>query len=199
MPQRFLFSQGCNIHKKNSFGCNAVLWCAQGSGSLEAIQFLQSIKGDFTTINSNGHGVAHKAAQRGNSIFFQTINEIISSKTALHLFAPDSEGCCPSDLAGMEGHEDLAVSLSKTEISIALEFHKMINNSTRQDNEKRSVKTSSTDDCQDYPKWLKLGIKNIKEAQTLSLRQIESVWESQGGARRMSWFINDYMDEKKLR
>lgn len=46
------------------------------------------------------------------------IFETIDSNKILALIGPDVEGYCPSDLAGMEGHETLASLLANTEIHL---------------------------------------------------------------------------------
>mmetsp|Transcript_7971 Transcript_7971/g.11375 ORF Transcript_7971/g.11375 Transcript_7971/m.11375 type:complete len:846 (+) Transcript_7971:22-2559(+) len=72
---KLLQVKGCDIHTVNSFGCNAVLWSAQSdsndestlsqSNALTNIKWLSSIGCNLGCINSNGHGILHKAAQRG--------------------------------------------------------------------------------------------------------------------------------------
>jgi ankyrin repeat protein len=112
---KFLRGQGCDIHKTNSFGCNAVLWCAQGEGNvLDAIKWLNDIGCDFSLVNSNGHGPLHKAAQRGRS---DLVDWLVDHRPEIRFnwIGPDADGCCPSDLAGMEGHIQLAKKLAKEE------------------------------------------------------------------------------------
>jgi hypothetical protein len=82
-------------------------------------------------VNHNGHGVLHKAAQRGQrdvgEWFVQTFLCPEGSSTStpvdernkiLSLLGPDIEGYCPSDLAGMEGHEKFAQWLATIEIQL---------------------------------------------------------------------------------
>ena len=99
----------------NSFGCNAVLWSAQSS-----IQWLKSIELNMGLVNSNGHRMLHKSAQRGKNDVRQWIFETYqyppnrkddignNNMDLLLRISPDEEGCCPSDLAGMEGFHSLA-------------------------------------------------------------------------------------------
>lgn len=111
---KYLKEKGCCVHSKNSFGCNAVLWCAQGCGNLESMKFLSAIDGmDMTLVNTNGHGSLHKAAQRGQD---DVVKWLVHHENNLRKFqfswiGPDSDDCCPSDLAGMEGYYNLAEEL----------------------------------------------------------------------------------------
>ena len=63
----FLYESGCDIHVLNSFGCSPVLWCSQGTNGdgLLALQWLRNMGCNMRLVNHNGHGVLHKAAQRG--------------------------------------------------------------------------------------------------------------------------------------
>jgi len=120
----FLFENRCNIHSINSFGCNAALWAAQGKGDTTIMEWLRTRHCDMTLVNNNGHGVLHKAAQRGHlqmcSWFFKNyIERSTDVNFILRLIGPDTEGYCPSDLAGMEGHEELARTLVKFEMDVA--------------------------------------------------------------------------------
>ena len=121
---RYLFKRGCNIHTINSFGCNAVLWCAQGRGDLLTFEWFRENGCNIFLINNNGHGVLHKAAQRGHQVicewFLTTFRNLVDGIQLLDSFGPDAEGCCPSDLAGMEGHVELAKWLAAKEIEVAL-------------------------------------------------------------------------------
>ena len=89
-------------------------------------------------VNHNGHGVLHKAAQRGQrDVAEWLIQEECSSFVAesaetpidsnldstarnvlVALVGPDIEGYCPSDLAGMEGHDEFAEWLARVEIRV---------------------------------------------------------------------------------
>jgi hypothetical protein len=163
----FLHCNGCNIHTRNKFGCNAALWCAQGKGSIESLKWLSAKKCDLTKINNNGHGVVHKAAQRGWRLgcewFCTTIMEK-SCKNSLLLVGPDTEGYCPSDLAGMEGHEDFGRWLAQIEMKL--------------------VETQYSVDKSEMVKWLTDPIGNIGTYSRLS--EIEQyTWEKHGGLRRM--------------
>ena len=136
----FLSDSGADVHTVNQFGCNAVLWAAQGKGDTTSMDWLQAKGCEMTKVNNNGHGVLHKAAQRGQhrvcSWFFQTwIKDIDDCTTALKLVGPDAEGYCPSDLAGMERHEDLARCLAVMEMDL--------------------IKNHLSMDYFDLPTWLK--------------------------------------------
>ena len=184
---RFLYEKGCNVHLSNSFGCNAILWAAQGNNSKnhETIQWLTSIGCNINQINTNGHGILHKSAQRGNietcQWFFQTfysnhllnINEKESSTMShyddtnvLLMIGPDKENCCPSDLAGMEGHGEVATWLAERECQIAHYYHHH--------------------QLENQPKWLR---DSIKETVSCMYHGDLNVWEQGGGIRRMASFI----------
>lgn len=118
-----LVEQGCDVNTTNSFGCNAVLWAAQGKGDANIMEWFEAKGCDMIKVNNNGHGVLHKAAQRGQQAVCQWFYERwikagVDIETALRLVAPDMEGYCPSDLAGMEGHGDLAKELARMEMEL---------------------------------------------------------------------------------
>ena len=115
---KFLHDNGCDIHLTNIFGCNSVLWAAQGAGSCVIMSWLFEVGLDFTLINSNGHGALHKAAQRGSEeVVHWLVNSVLCNKSSIawDMLKPDEEGHCPSDLAQMEHHEQLAQEISKHE------------------------------------------------------------------------------------
>lgn len=126
----YLHQQGCVVDGVNSFGCSPVLWCSQGSNGdgLAALQWLQAHGCDMRRVNHNGHGVLHKTAQRGQQdagIWFVEVcigdTKFANSKEVeevMALVGPDKEGYCPSDLAGMEGHDDFAKFLARMEMEL---------------------------------------------------------------------------------
>ena len=124
----------------NKFGCNALLWAAQGTADAEAMDWLVRVaKVSLTHINSNGHGILHKAGQRNrpeiaswlqsflrellatidvDEIHASPLSDIPTktmSERIMPLIGPDEEGCTPSDLAGIEGHIELAVQMWEME------------------------------------------------------------------------------------
>ena len=130
-----LYGHGCDIHALNSYGCSPVLWCSQGTNGngLQALKWLRDKGCSTKLVNHNGHGVLHKAAQRGqrdvaewlvreecSNLFaaVRTQNDSSENDTFLAMIGPDVEGYCPSDLAGMEGHEDFAEWLATIEIKV---------------------------------------------------------------------------------
>lgn len=113
----FLKDSGCSVYSTNAYGCNAALWCAQGEGDECTMEWLQSVGCPMAVVNSNGHGVFHKAAQRGRRDICEWFCQELQDDCVanLRLIGPDSDGCTPSDLAGMEGHEELAVWVAEQE------------------------------------------------------------------------------------
>ena len=167
-----LFTKGCNIHTTNSFGCNAVLWCAQGKGEVCALQWLKTKNCNLTLLNSNGHGVLHKAAQRnwrlGCEWFFENVILSLNPEASINLVGPDTEGYCPSDLAGMEGYEDLGRWLARAEMNIVLELQYL-----------------SPYDKEKLPNWLTAkGGSDLGISTRMSERD-QFTWERYGGIRRM--------------
>jgi hypothetical protein len=137
------------------------------------MQWLQEKHCNLSLVNHNGHGVLHKAAQRGQQDvcrwFFKNFVTSSSAKTALKLVGPDPEDYCPSDLAGMEGYEDLARFLALSEMDLI-----------------RSLKLNPSLDYSDSlmtsPGWLHDSRSGI------SMRICEKdqyTWERHGGIRRM--------------
>mmetsp|Transcript_9350 Transcript_9350/g.14515 ORF Transcript_9350/g.14515 Transcript_9350/m.14515 type:complete len:140 (+) Transcript_9350:167-586(+) len=104
------------------------------------MKWLASIGCDLFHINENGHGILHKAAQRGNLDLCKWIVHSIVSKcvnVSLRLVGPDKEVCTPSDLAGMEGHYELAQFIAKSEVELV-----------------RSLSQASEGLERDCPSWL---------------------------------------------
>lgn len=87
------------------------------------MKWLQSIGLSLMITNSNGHGALHKAAQRNRGDLCEWLcthvyDKLSSDGICVKWFdsiGPDNDGCCPSDLAGIEGDESLAVCLVKHE------------------------------------------------------------------------------------
>ena len=122
---KFLHRSGCNIHQINSFGCNAVLWCAQGRASVETMAWLLQSGADFNLVNTNGHSAFHKAAQRGIREVVEWLTDKflvnkVDEEACWSFIGPDADGHCPSDLCHMEGYAELAIWISN------MEFHCVI-------------------------------------------------------------------------
>jgi len=121
---KYLHGRGCSSQSANMFGCNAALWASQGAGDASLLAWLESVGCSWkTAINHNGHGVLHKAAQRGRRDLVEWFAHELRLDTfpcsqILALIGPDSDKCIPSDLARMEGHEELATVLHLEEMSI---------------------------------------------------------------------------------
>jgi ankyrin repeat protein len=180
---KFMHQRGADVHKANSFGCTAVLWCAQGEGTVEIMDWLQSIGLSLVTTNSNGHGALHKSAQRKRSPLCSwlcsSVYENLTGNNAevFNTIGPDTEGCCPSDLAGMAGDEELALFIAKQETRLVRQWSPQILN-----NNDVTTKALRLDNHLLLPKWLQRRdalVKYIANESELN------VWESWGGARRM--------------
>jgi ankyrin repeat protein len=160
---KYLAAHNCNVGKVNKYSCNAVLWAAQSQSpdTLLCLQWLDSFGCDIRLINSNGHGILHKAAQRGRRNICEWVIGKGNSINLMEQISPDMGDHCPSDLAGMEGHYELAQWLSHMECKIAEEVFQ-------------------TNDL----KWLSKGMSDAHSvAQTIG---IWDTWEPLGGIRRIS-------------
>jgi ankyrin repeat protein len=160
---KFLYSHGCNVHKKNAFGCNAVLWCAQGEGArLETLQWLKTIGCSMSLVNSNGHGALHKAAQRGRDDIVGWLVEELGDSIDFEWIGPDSDGYCPSDLAGVGGHVELARQLATVEIDLATRLIANVEDGSSQ-----------------LPEWLRTKINGSQHPCR------DDLWEPWAGVRRL--------------
>lgn len=170
----------------NSFGCNAVLWAAQSNRiGLDVIQFLEEIGCDLELINSNGHGIIHKSAQRGKldvcdwmfsrmKTFTMLGRENHSSDAfainvtdMLRMIAPDKENCCPSDLAGQANYHHLAQFLIDCEKEICMEAIKINPNA--------------------IPTWLEEGVLNAKHLSNRT--NLHDVYESGAAIKKIAVFV----------
>jgi hypothetical protein len=119
---------GCDMLVVNKFGCNALLWAAQGTATPATMKWLVDVaKCPLSHVNGNGHGILHKAAQRNRpkvtEWFLEHVLDLLLlldsdeevCQELLVLTGPDREGCTPSDLAGIEGYERLAVQVTEGE------------------------------------------------------------------------------------
>ena len=139
-------------------------------------------------VNSNGHGILHKSAQRGknsvcrwiienydSSINVKThITDKKSTRTQIDILSqigPDEEGCCPSDLAGMEGFDLLANWLVSEEQKIGLEMY---------------IKNSSN--C---PSWLKEGVLNSRHK--TNMFGLDDVFEKGAGVKKVCAYIAHFI------
>ena len=129
---QLLCRYGCRVDAVNHFGCNAILWAAQGCGDLAVFDWLIAVGCPDWVVNHSSHGVLHKGAQRGRrdvcdwfmKRLTQWVEENVASMRESHsptrldllkLWGPDNDGCTPSDLAGMEHQEELAIYLAEQE------------------------------------------------------------------------------------
>jgi hypothetical protein len=158
-----------SIHEVNSYKCTPVLWAAQGSKTtVETLEwFYKRDKDTVWAVNQNGHGVLHKACQRGNAhvcewFVTNVIMPAWQQSRVWLLVGPDTEGHLPSDLAGMEGHDDLAEWISEKEMKLV---EKLVESQMMQ----------GRDDMK-FPDWLE---------RRPAVYSTESLWESGGGIRRL--------------
>eukprot|EP00978_Attheya_sp_CCMP212_P045121 scaffold334194_cov67-Attheya_sp.AAC.1 len=95
----------------------------------------------------------------------------------LSLIGPDSDACCPSDLAGMAGHQDLAEWIANQEEYIVKQTI-------------RSIIQKDDMTLQQHhglPTWLEDGMDKFPS--TTCNIYAKRVWKSQGGVRHMSLLI----------
>ena len=180
---QYLHSRGCNINAINSFGCNATLWAAQGEGGLETMKWLCDDVGcDVMRINENGHSIMHKSAQRGKQGVIEWVLDRTKGKLyeAIKLIGPDLEQHCPSDLAGMEGHAELAEWLSEKEKYVVAQWYDQV-----------AIKDSNN--ISDLPKWLAEGLEKVQGMSKLIIgSKIQmNAWEAGGGIRRICSHITN--------
>ena len=173
----YLHENGCDIHSTNTFGCNAVLWSAQGLGNGNIFAWLHDEVGmDFSTVNSNGHSALHKAAQRGSETAVKwLVNKFLHNESVARvMICPDKEGNCPSDLCGVEGREDeLALWISQQECDFIIQS---TGNAT-------SI-NDLTSSC--IPSWLKEVLLEGEAYSTLHMNDEDTRWGAGCGARRMA-------------
>lgn len=188
------------IHSVNRFGCNAVLWAAQGSfenpPQCRIIEWLLKHGCNLYLVNSNGHSVLHKAAQRGRyDLAMWVVQHLFGRLSTLQkdeaataaaaagkesssplsvlekLVGPDAEGCTPSDLAGMEHHQDLAVDLAEQEQKLAVTYWDLWRRTTSSPSLPAWMKgllahetLSGTDQHGDYEWGPRAGLHRLREA-----------------------------------
>ena len=176
---RFLHRRGCDVCASNSFGCNAVLWSAQGAGTGAILAWLRECGVEFRLLNSNGHSALHKAAQRGCRETVEWLADafLCDNHADGSLFVgPDAEGNCPSDLCGMEGHEKLAIWIAERECQY---FARRWSNTPMVD---------GSFDKPLIPSWLREALAKAKSTARPTLNLLDDDghrWGSGGGVRRI--------------
>lgn len=184
---QLLHSYGCKTETTNHFGCNAVLWAAQGCGDAALFEWLEGVGCGplLHSVNHSGHGLLHKAAQRGRRDLCEWFlvrrlfawfkdckrlnDDATSIMTVLGLVGPDNDGCTPSDLAGMEDHEELAVYLAEQERALVIAA--VVSSSS----------SSSTHISHPTPDWL----TPLKGAHSCVANSNQLSWEPWAGVFRM--------------
>jgi Ankyrin repeats (3 copies) len=182
---QLLYMYGCQVGTVNQFGCNAILWAAQGCGDISVFEWLIKVGCPYWVLNHSGHGILHKGAQRGRRDvcvwFIERMTAWIENEAPLPLretnscacsavlkqLGPDNDRCTPSDLAGMEHHEALANYLSEQEQHLISMMAAYI---------------SSTEDA--LPHWL----SNVPKSSMYSdseRRKHQMTWEPGAGVFRM--------------
>jgi hypothetical protein len=182
------------VKRRNVYGCNAALWCAQGQGDAATMEWLLSVGCPVAVVNTNCHGVLHKASQRGRRDICEWFcrkvlqldpeylqpdeMEVAHARNVdevnLQLVGPDSDGCTPSDLAGMEGHEELAAWIAAQET--------------------KSVQIAMTIEASfEPPKWL----VEAPEGVAMLTSSSELVFEPWAGVRRMHSILHSAAHKKQ--
>ncbi len=177
---RYLFESGADIHSTNKFGCNALLWSVQGVCSSDILTWLLQSGLDLSLINMNGHSALHKAAQRGNGVAVHwLVNKVLSETTFQTFIGPDNEGNCPSDLCGMEGHENLAVWISARECDIIIQ---LVRHATSVEDLLKNYSFS-------IPSWLVQDLIVVAACKLNANVGFRTSWGPGCGVRRMSTMI----------
>lgn len=205
---RYLHESGkCDVHAFNQYGCSAVLWSSQGPNTKPFhFEYLWSIRCDFKKVNNNGHGVLHKLCQRGNFDLYRFLllakeeeencgedgdhEDIVKIKKgkndancSLHQWdlrqvAPDADGFCPSDLAGTEGHKELA------EFAVEME-HILVSEWLLKKEKCFTFPPAGYNEC-----WIQDHIQNVSRTNTASdCVGKDYFWGPCGGADRMKSVI----------
>ncbi|KAF0694338.1 Aste57867_14791 [Aphanomyces stellatus] len=102
---------GCDVHRLNSYGCNASQWSCM-TGSVPMMEFLASHGLDFTLLNHNGHSALHKAAIKGHVAASRWL--LTYGGLGLRHMQEDSDGFTPMSFAVENGHVELGVYLRET-------------------------------------------------------------------------------------
>lgn len=164
-----------------------MLWCAQGDGIPETMEWLHSIGVSLCDTNSNGHGALHKAAQRRRGDLCEWLCTSVYEKLKykkgksgcaryFNLIGPDSDGCCPSDLAGMEGDDKLALFLAEKEQQLAnLWYAHLVTTEIGVDLRR----------CDRLPAWFQKEV--CLSSHGASRKEDFDTWEPWGGVRRLQF------------
>ena len=173
-----MYENGADVNSTNKFGCNALLWSAQGKCTVDIMTWLFESGLDFNRINTNGHSALHKAAQRGNTFAVRwLVHSFLSESTTGRVFIhPDREGNCPSDLCGMEGHEDLAVWISAKECEC---ISRLVRHAT-------SVEDLLEIYSSSILSWLVKDLHGVVACKTNDISRFRTGWGPGNGVRRMS-------------
>ena len=169
-----------------------MLWSAQGAGTGEIFAWLLESGSDFSLVNSNGHSALHKAAQRGSSGAIKWLVDtfLFNSNFNHYLFiGPDTEGNCPSDLCGMEGHENLAIWIAKHECDCIIRAVKSATSGADY------LKLSSDSNV---PLWLKENLHEAHCSKSTGIDSIRTCWGSGYGVRRMSLGLIEHSSHSSL-
>jgi Ankyrin repeats (3 copies)/2OG-Fe(II) oxygenase superfamily len=117
----FLMDEGgSDPHASNKYGCSPAHWAAQG-GCLAVCDSLRRHGVSFDSLNAQGQGCLHKAAQRGHAEVCDWLLSEVGllepgrENGRLHCTGNACEGARPSELARCGGHEALAARLACAE------------------------------------------------------------------------------------
>ena len=98
--------------------------------------------------------------------------------------APDAEGCCPSDLAGMEGHHRLVKWLSAKEQALVV----------------KHIFTVGSTGMRNAPEWLVTAVENESvSGGKYNVKSAETFWGAGGGVRRMAISLLHHRPHSNIR
>ncbi|KAH9144184.1 hypothetical protein AeRB84_011864 [Aphanomyces euteiches] len=101
---------GSDIHRLNTFGCNASQWCAM-TGNVAILKYLVDQGLDCAILNRNGHSALHKAAIKGHIEICEwliTPRALGGGGLGLRHMQLDDEGFTPTTFASANGHMRLS-------------------------------------------------------------------------------------------
>ncbi|OQS07850.1 hypothetical protein THRCLA_00154 [Thraustotheca clavata] len=102
MCQWLINEAKCDVHRLNSYGCNASQWSSL-TGSVKMMELLQEHGVDLGIRNYNGHSALHKAALRGHLDICRWL--VTKGKLGLDHMQADADGFTPITFASANGFQ----------------------------------------------------------------------------------------------